>query len=141
MRRLTVLAAAALSLLGLASCGDDEDRLSEAEFQEQANAICAEGNEEVDALFEDLPQDEPPSEEALEPLFDDFVENIRGQIDDVDELSPPEELEDDVDTFLSDAREALEGIEDDGPSSLLSEDDPFADVSAQAEDLGLEECA
>ena len=56
-RRTTAVLVAAL--LGLASvgaaCGDDDDdgggeTLSEAEFLEQGNAICAAGSEELDEL-------------------------------------------------------------------------------------------
>jgi hypothetical protein len=143
MLRRTMVAVALLTagVLVAAGCGDDEERLTEEEFLEQGNTACAEGNEEIEALFAELPQDEVPTEEQIEPLFDDLVDAVRGQVDAIDELSPPEELEDDVDQLVSDARDALEEIEDGGPSSLLSEDDPFAEVNEQAADLGLTECA
>jgi hypothetical protein len=145
MRRLPVLSIVPVLVLGLglAACGDDEERLSQDEFVEQGQAICREGNEEIEALFADLPQDEIPTEEELEPLFDDFVSNVRGQIDDIDELSPPEDIEDDVDAFVSDARDALDEVEDGGAEALLQEEgeDPFAEVNEQAAELGLSECA
>jgi hypothetical protein len=142
MRRLSVLSVLALAALVGGGCGDDEEeRLSQADFEAQANAICAEGNQEIEALFEELPQDQAPSEAELEPLYDDFIDNVRGQIDAVADLRPPEDIQDDVDAFLDDARSALGGMEDAGPSALLSDEDPFADVNAQARDLGLTECA
>ena len=73
---------------------------------------------------------------------DILVPAIQGQIDGIRALPAPEEIADDVSTFLDDAESALDEVEAD-PSLLAASDNegPFADVNAQAEDLGLTSCA
>ena len=143
MRRLASVSVTAVLVFAAAACGDDEDRLSEEEFQDQANEICEDGSAEQEEILEALEDVESPTVEDVEPIFDDLVENIRDQIDAVDALVPPEDIEDAVETFNEDAREVLAEVEDDGPEALFeaTAEDPFADVNEQAEDLGIQECA
>lgn len=134
----------ALLLLG-AGCGDDEDRLSTEEFLEQGNAICEEGNEALDAAAEAIFGDEEPDVEAARAFFeDDVIPNVQGQIDDLRDLNPPEDLEDAVDELLDDGEAALDTLAatvEADPESIFSGEDPFADVNAQAEEIGLTACA
>jgi len=62
---------------------------------------------------------------------DVLVPNAQGQIDDLGALSAPEDLQDDVDQMLADAQTALDGLTDD-PELVSGNEDPFADVYAQA---------
>ena len=143
MRRLLWMALITVSGLVLASCGDQ--RLSREEFLQQGNQICSEGNARLDAAaeetFGDLRQNEKPSAEQLESFHATLVSDIQGQIDDIRELKPPEELEAGVDTLLQRAQGALDQVEEGGPQVLLSEEDPFAEVNRLAGDIGLTECA
>jgi hypothetical protein len=159
--RLGALALAAAAALTLAGCGDDEETtttpsgasgasgvtgaaLTEDEFVSQANEICAQGGDEIDQAIEETFGNQQPSEADLEQFATDvLVPGIQAQIDGVRALAPPEEIAADVETFLDDAEAALGEVEAD-PSLLLAgdtPDDPFADVNAQAEALGLTECA
>ena len=133
----------------LAGCGDDEEALSTEEFLEQGNAICTEGNERLDAAFEeafsDLGQGEQPEdEEVVAVLEDTLVPEVQGQLDDIRELEAPDALADDVEQFLDDAEAALDEVEEqlqDDPESFLQlEEDPFLEVNAQAEAIGLTAC-
>ncbi len=151
MKKLMILASLAvvLSALVVTGCGGDDDEstteataLTTEEFLAQGNEICATGNEAIDTIANDVFTGGEPSPEQLENFAELFVENVQGQIDAIRVLTPPEELAADVDTFLTDAEDVLGQVEDD--PTLLSVSDsagPFADVSAQAKEIGLTECA
>jgi hypothetical protein len=143
MRRSLWVSLITVSGLVLASCGGQ--RLSREEFLQQGNQICSEGNARLDAAaeetFGDLTQDEKPSTEQLASFHTTLVSDVQGQIDDIAELKPPEELEADVDNLLQRAQGALDQVEQAGPQALLSEEDPFAEVNRLAGDIGLTECA
>jgi hypothetical protein len=134
-----------VALLGLlaAGCGDDEEALSEDEFVEQANEICDEGADELDAASEELFGDEEPTPEELSGFADTFEDSIIGQIDDIDALNGPGDLEDELDPILDDARDAAaefaEVLRDD-PESAFAED-PFSDINERLTELGLTSCA
>lgn len=144
MVSLTAIAAA----LAIAACGGDDEEsgdapattttpaLTEVEFLEEGNAICAAGNEEIDAASQEI----AGQEDAVAFVEETLVPSIQGQLDGLGELQAPPELEADVETLLADAQSALGEIEAD-PESVLSGGDPFADVNQQATDIGLEECA
>ena len=144
-----LLAVVATAVLLAAGCGGDDDggggeRLTREEFVTQGNAICAAGNERLDAMFEELfPTEEDFADpDKQEEAKDNFVEDIQGQIDDVGELEPPEDMEADVEEFLDTAQEALDQVEEMSAEEFFGlEEDPFAEVSEQAEALGLTECA
>jgi hypothetical protein len=129
--------------LAIAGCGDDGgDALSEEEFVEQANEICAEGEAELQEAGAAL--DDPTSEDVAE-FAGVYEENVSDQIDELDDLEAPESIADDVDAVLTDAREALEDavqlLHDDPEAAFAEEEDPFADVNEQLTELGLDECA
>ena len=143
MRRLPQVGFVALALAG-AACGDDENRLSAEDFRAQANEICADFNRADDDAAEEFFGNEEPSTEDVVAFFEDSaLPRARQLLDDLDELGPPESLEDEVDELLAAAREALaeveQGIEED-PERLFEGDDPFADVDARAIELGLDSC-
>lgn len=140
MRRTSFLLASLLTL-GLVACGG-EDRLSREEFVEQADAICKEGNEELDRLGDELvAEGEQPTEEDLEEFIDQAVANVRGQLDEIEELSPPEDMEADVEELVDTARGELDDLEEAGPDAFTTGENPFEEANAQAAELGLEECA
>jgi hypothetical protein len=139
-----ILPVAVLASAFFAGCGDDGggDPLTEAEFQDQANAICTEGNQEIDTqadeTFSDVPSGERPDREDEAAFVEDVVvPNVQGQIDDIRALEAPEDIQGDVDAAMDDAEAVLDDIEAD-PSMI--EGDPFADVDPQLEALGLDAC-
>ena len=67
--------------------------------------------------------------------------SIQGQIDAIRALTPPEDIADDVNTFLDDADAAVAEIEADPSLAAASDNDsPFTEVNRQASELGLTEC-
>ena len=123
-----ILAAGALSLVA-AGCGGDDgggggDRLSQADFVSQANAICKEANDKIEAL--DAPDFDPTSDTATDEQLDefgDFLDDVipiaRDEVDELRDLNPPENVESDfnqalslVDETLNEGEEAAEAAHD-----------------------------
>jgi hypothetical protein len=158
MKRNWMILLAGLLATGLiaAGCGGDDDdddggdggeALTKEEFLAQGNAICEEGNAELNAAADEVFQGgQRPSPEELETFVNDsFVPNIQGQIDDIRALGPPEEDEDTINGILDDAEDALAEVEEDPQGTLGAEagqtTDPFAEVNAQLADYGLTACS
>ena len=144
-----LLAAVALALVA-AGCGDDDDSgdsgdgsataLTKEEFLQQGNAICANGNAELDAVTANFGPGTSPAEiEAF--VTDTLVPNVQGQIDDLSALTPPEGDEEEVEAILTAAEDALAEVEE--VPSTVTEDggtDPFNEANRLAEDYGLVAC-
>jgi hypothetical protein len=138
-----VIAVAVLALV--AACSDSGSKeLSKDDFLKQGNAICDAGNKTIESSASSaFPNNAQPSPDQIR----DFVQktlapSIRKQLDDIDKLKPPKDLQGKVDKLLTDARAALAVMEQkakDDPQSIF-EQDPFADVNKQARDLGLTVC-
>jgi hypothetical protein len=153
VRRIALVAVLCVGACLLAGCGDDdEEALSEEAFLEQGNAICAAGNDRLDAAFDaafaemELEEGEEPSPEQIGAVvLDVLVPEVQSQIDDIRSLEPPDELADEVEQFVDDAQATLDQLEQqatDDPSAVFSDDeDPFVEVNAQANEIGLTECA
>ena len=133
----------------VAGCGDDKEStesggsdsppLTKAEFLEQGNAVCAEGNEAIDAAAADLNQNSPQQEiEAF--ASETLVPEVQKQIDGLSELSPPEGDEAQVEAIIEAAQEANDQVEED-PSLITSNEDPFNEANDLASEYGLTECA
>ena len=154
MRRIRIaaslLAIVALGLFG-AGCGDDDDSgdsgdsggdaLTKAEFVKQGNAICTEGNAEINEGFAALgPQ--PSEAKQQEFILDTLVPNAQGQLDQIGELTPPEGDEDEIDAILAAGEEGLTKVEEE-PAALYRSGsaDPFNEFSQLAGDYGLTVCA
>jgi hypothetical protein len=149
---------AALGALAVAGCGGDDDTssttgtsgtsgvtgtaLTQEEWAKQADAICATADKEVDAAGEEIFGGQQPSQDQIDGFVTDtLVPSIQGQLDAIRALTPPEDIADDVTSFLDDANAALDEIRDD-PSLVSANGDegPFTEVNQQAKDLGLAEC-
>jgi hypothetical protein len=139
-----------LALLAGGCGGDDEDSKasdtpsSEAptptkdEFVQQADAICAAGNEELSTAADAL--GEAPTQEEIEGFASDtMVPNLQGQHDDIEALGAPEGDEDDVQAILDALQTGIDALTAD-PSLITSSDDPLADATDLAQTYGLQEC-
>jgi len=129
-------------VLVLSACGGGSSALSKDEFLKQGNAICDAGNKTIETAFPD--QTSQPDPAAIKKFLDEtLIPNITKQVDQLDGLKPPKELESTVDKLLSDARAALTKMKQQAatdPQAAL-EDDPFVDVNKQADAIGLSTCA
>ena len=150
---------AALGAITVAGCGGDDDTtsettaatgasgvtgtaLTEEEWATQADGICAAASKETDAAAEELFGNQQPSQQQIEQYATDvLIPSIQGQLDAIRALTPPEDIADQVTTFLDDAESALDEVRDD-PSLITTSggESPFADVNAEAKELGLTEC-
>lgn len=144
--RLLVVAAAA-GAIAIAGCGDDDDEagdsgasetaLTEGEFVERGNAICAAGDQEVAEAGQKLGQ-RPSQAEVDAFVTTTLVPLIQGQLDSLSALAAPEEIAADVDAVIADAQEVLDQLEAD--PSLIDDPQLFDDVDVQLTALGLTDC-
>jgi hypothetical protein len=139
--------AAAVAVLALAACGggDDGDQLTADEFRQQADAICGEFEGRLDELGT------PESLDDLQGYVDDAVPILEEGTNRLDELQPPDELEEDWNRAMEVNREQLDNVREvqdavaDGDQArvaeLLQQSDEAREESNQlAADLGLTEC-
>ncbi|MCU0310952.1 MAG: hypothetical protein MUE36_08415 [Acidimicrobiales bacterium] len=155
IRRLAPLMIA--SLMMAAGCSDDTSNtsvtppvadspaaLTEEAFVAQANAICATGNAEIDALAaEAFGSGTPPTDEQLLDVLDQVLANVNAQIEAIDALEPPPELAATVDEWLSAGRSGLEAARAQGIAFFdpAGENPISAEANRLATGLGVTECA
>jgi hypothetical protein len=144
--RLAALALFSLVAGAAVGCGEEEDRLTAAELAEQGNAICADVSEEFEAAFADV-GDEEPTPEQMQAFAATAAEITGDAIARFEDLEPPEDLEQDWDDTLEAARAANAQLEEAGEDAdaaaalLSSEEDPFAEVNAGLEGVGITACS
>jgi hypothetical protein len=128
----TALAGATLAALLLAgACGDDEPRLTAAEYRAQADEICR----QTSAELRQIP--DPVGPEDILPTFERAAPLTSAQLEDLRALNPPEELEqahDDataaLDEQVSLTEDAIERLKDGEPAV-----DVVNDVVARLDEL------
>ena len=133
------------TIVGGAAVSAFADPLSSTEFKKQANEICAQGNQQIEAtaqqVFGNLPQGQEPSADQLQAFAAAAIPNIKQQIEAVAALEAPKSLRAKVKKAISSARKAVTKVEAD-PSLLADEKhDPFAGTNKQLKKIGLKECA
>jgi hypothetical protein len=134
-----------LVLLVTACGGGGGDRLSKAEFQSQANAICAKYEKQLKAIGSPTSLDEIPD------LVGQALVILDKEIDEVSALNPPEELQDTFDQLIA-ATNKTKAAADDLSEAAKSGDQAAVQkaleegnaASKEADDLagnlGLESC-
>jgi hypothetical protein len=152
---------------GLAACGDDDsgggngdgdateetdggdetdeggEALSEEEFIEAGDEICANANEEIDAAGEELEEEFPDEVDFSDPEVQEaaaelIIPLVRDTVDQFRELEGPDELVDGIEEILAEIEELADEVEDD--PSLLAGESPLGDFDEQWSDLGFEVC-
>ena len=142
-------AAAALAglfvLLATACGGGGDERLSKADFQSQANAVCAKYQEQLRAL------DSPTSIDEVPDLVDHALVILNKEIDEISALNPPEELQSSFDQMIA-ASDKTKAAADDLSAAAKSGDQAAVqkaleegnaaskDADQLAGQLGLDEC-
>jgi hypothetical protein len=100
----SIWSAAALGAAALlAGCGGG-DELSRGEFIARADALCEAGRES----FDDLQSRPPRDTEAAARLTTELIEVSEGELDELGELEPPEDLRAPMDEYLAAREDALE---------------------------------
>lgn len=150
--RQLALALLAAGALALPACGgDDEDdggggeALTKAQLVSQADAICRDLNQKVDAL------PEPESVEDIETFAQDLLDTVEPAVADLKALVPPSEVEADYDRAMElldnqvertrELQEAgKEGDEAKVRSVIASGEKDDAEGDRIARKIGLKEC-
>jgi hypothetical protein len=144
MTKKLLVALAACSILSLSACGgDDGDNeskaLSKDEFIEKADKICAGGDDEIDAAEKSFADPENPTEEEMDAAIDDIlIPTLKDELEQLRDLKPPEDDEDEVDSMLDSLEKAIEDIEKDWRTGFTGQN--IEDANEKATALGLEEC-
>jgi hypothetical protein len=137
-----VLAAAATA----SACGGGDDRLSQDEFRQQANAICAKYDEQITALGS------PASPAEIPEFVRRGVPILRQGIAELRALKPPADLEDDFNRMLDEtaktipAAQSLADAAERGDAAAVQKAEAQAQAASDssnrlATDLELDKCA
>jgi hypothetical protein len=146
--KLIALIGAVMAFAAIAAgCGssdsttDSTASITKAEFLKQGNAICAAGNKEINAGFEEaLPKGKQPSKAELSEAMETvLIPSVSKQVEEIRALGAPEGEEEAVEQFLAGAEEELEKGEEE-PASLATEAS-FHKTSQEAKAIGLVRCA
>lgn len=147
--RIAACAAAAAIGVGVAGCGGGDSSststaasITKEEFVTQANQICADGNETIDAAVGDAFSGGQPSQEETEQFVTgSVIPAIQAQVDGLRALGAPEGDEEQVDAILDAADQGIEEAQADPASFIAGGGDPFVEANQLAADYGLTECA
>jgi hypothetical protein len=134
---LVVLPAALLPGVG---CGGD-DAPSQEEYVAQADEICREADEALDAEVQERIGTKQPNQQQVVTLTGELVvPNLEGQISDLRALTPPEGDEETVEAIYATLETAVQKIADD-PSIVTGEPPAeFEEASRLAREHGMEKC-
>jgi hypothetical protein len=139
-----VVVASAL-LLVAAACGGDDDRLSREELIEQGDAICADYEARIDAVGE------PTNADDIERYVDEVKPIVEEGTNELDNLAPPEDLEDEYDEWIALTRTGVGSLDElkaaaaEGDEQRIQEivqglDDDEAEADRIAQGIGFQEC-
>ena len=92
-----------VSAVALVGCGG-EDRLSQAEFQQRANAVCKKYNDRIAAIGD------PTSPAVVPEYVDKGIPLIEQGLSELRDLKPPEDLEDDYNRMLDATEDGIPAI-------------------------------
>ena len=95
MRGSVAVLVGVLVLLAAGCGGGGEEPLSKAEFQSQANAICAKYEKQLKAVGT------PTSIEEIPDLVEQALAILNKEIDEIAALNPPEDLQSDFDKMIA----------------------------------------
>jgi methyl-accepting chemotaxis protein len=160
-RSLMVLLVVTIGFAAVACSDGDEEALSKVDYIEQANAICAATNAEiepiVDEFWSDAPEIVPSDRESVDEFYAEFAsvtDDIAGlvdqQIEDLEELVPPAEDSEEIEALLTDVSETFEEMQqvtadaaagdEDARERMDTDKNPMSDVNARAAGYGLTSC-
>jgi len=142
------LLGALLAATIVAGCGggDDDKRLSKAEFAKQGNEICTRYQKQSDEIADPASlADVPAFVSKAIPLFEKQIEEMTA-------LRPPEELQEDFDAFLATGEEAKQALLDIEEAAKANDEAQVTKISeaaagrekssdALATRIGLTDCA
>lgn len=149
--RLVVALGGLIATFILAGCGGSSsssstsgEALSKSQFLAQGNAICAKGEEEIQAAGKKVFTSSKAPSQATQEKFatDTIIPNVQQQIDGIEALTPPSGDESQVKAITDAAQSALDKAKSD-PTLLTDQGngaDPFAQANKLADAYGLDKC-
>jgi hypothetical protein len=132
--------------VGATGCGGSDNPsgnppLSKRTFLFMSNAICRDGNGQLNAAeHKAFGKNRPSQAEVTSFVNDELAPIIQKQIDDIRVVGLPQGSEDQVSRILDTAQQDLDRVKSD-PSLLLSHPDAFASFKKLAHPYGLTKCA
>jgi hypothetical protein len=127
--RSAVVVVALTVALALLACSDDGD------FEERAAAVCDESADDISVASAQLTS-QSTAEQVAAFLHDTYVPELRERLAALRDLDPPAE----VAAALDDYEDVVDSIGADPAAFAGQTADPFADVDARLDELGLEAC-
>jgi hypothetical protein len=100
-----------------AACGGGGERLSKAEFTRQANAICGKYQKQLDAL------DTPTSLDEIPDLVNSALAILNKEIDEISDLDPPEQLQDQFDALIEQSNKTKAAADDLSEAAKANDED------------------
>lgn len=131
--------------LAAAGCGEGEDRLTREELIEQADATCA----DFDAQLEEI--DEPTGLDDVERYVKEVRPVVEEGTNELAELEPPEELQDEYDDWIAAMRSSVDQFDELEEAAASGDEQRIQEVFESvgqggdeadrlAEDIGFQEC-
>ncbi|MDP8992417.1 MAG: hypothetical protein M3N31_05090 [Actinomycetota bacterium] len=131
----------------LVGCGgsDEAKPLTEDALVQRANDVCARHTEQIVSTARSaFPTEEVPSPDRLGTFAEQVViPEIERQVDELEDLVPPEEATEGFDRYLDEAKRAVEKVKK-APTLVFSQveaNDAFREANAAASRLNLTACA
>jgi hypothetical protein len=144
-RTVKVLMSLVTLALFLASCGgSDEKSLTKAEFIEQGDEICKQGDQEFTADYEEFLKsheikgvlNESQSFEIAEEIY---LPNVEKRLGELQELSPPEADQAQVEKIFASTEDALAASNKD-VEAMFADVNPFEKSKTLAKEYGFKVC-
>jgi hypothetical protein len=135
----------ACSLIFAAGCGGGDDGGETAttttdDYISQADAVCSESDAQNAAAFRQaFGNEQPTTAEAAAYVGDVLVPALETQLEQLRALSPPEGDTETVNAIWDRIADVIETMKED-PEASLGIEDPFADVTPEAEAYGFKSC-
>jgi hypothetical protein len=125
-----------------AGCGGGDDNLTKAEFLKQGNEICKKGSQQIDKEAKKVftSNQEPSQAEFNKFVTGTVIPSTQGQIDDIRDLNPPSDDEDQVNAILDSAQAALDKTKQDPTLLQGGKNDPFKKTNQLSKAYGLTVC-
>ena len=152
-KRVIVLFAGVMAIAAVAAgCGSSDDdstetALTKQQFIAQADAICKQGNKEIEEGFEsfaeenDIPKNQEPNKAQGKELVETvLVPSIDSQSEEIRALGAPRGDEDEISAMLDSLDEAVEEAEEDPEALFAAKSDPFGKPNELAQNYGLKVC-
>lgn len=143
---LSSILAGLVSGCGSSSDGETTDSLTKADFVKQANAICLQSEDEIEALLlkfrkEHLPENKLPSKNQLTEVAEDILlPSLSKEVEEIRALDLPGEGTKDADAALAAFEEAIRTGENEPVAIGSRAVVVFRQANGLARELGMTKC-